>query len=206
MIRAVCFDLGGVVFDSPFPALAALERSHRIASGSINAAIVAPGSQGAWARHERGETDWASFMVALERDLSHLPVTAEEVVGAVSASLRVRPEMLAAIARIRAAGLSTAAITNNWFEPDGSTTASTVAERFDVFVESAREGIHKPDPAIFARTLERLGVEAGDAAFLDDVGRNLKAARVLGFGATIKVEEPKAALAELACLLDLDLR
>ena len=36
-----------------------------------------------------------------------------------------------------------------------------------------------------------------EAVFLDDIGGNLKAARALGM-ATIKVEEPGAALAELA--------
>ena len=41
-------------------------------------------------------------------------------------------------------------------------------------------------------------------AFLDDIGRNLKPARALGM-ATIKVDDPDAALRELGALLGFDL-
>lgn len=51
---------------------------------------------------------------------------------------------------------------------------------------------------------EKLGVAPARVAFLDDIGRNLKAARELGM-ATIKVEDPDQALRELGTLLELDL-
>ena len=54
-------------------------------------------------------------------------------------------------------------------------------------VQSCIEGLKKPDKAIFDLTLERLGVAAGDAVFLDDLGGNLKTAREMGM-ATIKVD------------------
>ena len=47
-------------------------------------------------------------------------------------------------------------------------------------------------------------MEPPESVFLDDIGRNLKAARALGM-ATIKVEEPVAALRDLGKLLGLDL-
>jgi putative hydrolase of the HAD superfamily len=47
-------------------------------------------------------------------------------------------------------------------------------------------------------------VEPSRAAFLDDIGSNLKPARALGM-ATIKVVEPDAALRELGALLGFDL-
>ena len=47
------------------------------------------------------------------------------------------------------------------------------------------EGVSKPDPAIFAVVLERLGVEGREAVFLDDLGSNLKSARSMGM-TTIK--------------------
>ena len=49
-----------------------------------------------------------------------------------------------------------------------------------------------------------LGVAPTDAVFLDDIGRNLKAARALGM-ATIRVEEPDSALRELEKLIELRL-
>ena len=52
-------------------------------------------------------------------------------------------------------------------------------------MQSNVEGVSKPDPAIFAVVLERLGVEGREAVFLDDLGSNLKSARSMGM-TTIK--------------------
>lgn len=48
------------------------------------------------------------------------------------------------------------------------------------------EGIKKPDQAIFDLTLSKLDVEPHEAIFLDDLGSNLKTARLMGM-TTIKV-------------------
>jgi putative hydrolase of the HAD superfamily len=40
--------------------------------------------------------------------------------------------------------------------------------------------IAKPDPAIYTHTLEKLQVDPGDAIFIDDLPRNIKAAQALG--------------------------
>ena len=53
-------------------------------------------------------------------------------------------------------------------------------------VQSCLEGLKKPEKAIFDVTLERLGVEPEEAVFLDDLGGNLKTARLMGMS-TIKV-------------------
>ncbi|HKA92206.1 MAG TPA: HAD-IA family hydrolase, partial [Acidimicrobiia bacterium] len=71
---------------------------------------------------------------------------------------------------------------------------------FDVVVESAVEGLRKPDPRIYLLVCERLDVAPAAAVFLDDLGANLKPARELGM-TTIKVGDPDAALAELASVL-----
>jgi epoxide hydrolase-like predicted phosphatase len=111
--------------------------------------------------------------------------------------------MLAAIGRIRASGRKAAALTNNWKagEPD----LRPLTPVFDLVVESAIEGIRKPDPAIYERACERLRITPADAIFLDDIGANLKTARALGM-TTIKVTDPDTALAELEGLLEISLR
>ena len=48
------------------------------------------------------------------------------------------------------------------------------------FIESRVEGLRKPDPRIYERACSRLGLAASQAAFLDDIGANLKPARALG--------------------------
>jgi putative hydrolase of the HAD superfamily len=58
-----------------------------------------------------------------------------------------------------------------------------VDEIFDVVVDSAFVGLRKPDPAIYELTLERLGVPARAALFVDDIEANCVAARELGMRA-----------------------
>ena len=108
--------------------------------------------------------------------------------------------MVAAIGVIRARGLKTGALTNNWADEAGRREASPTEGWFDVVVESAVVGLRKPDPRIYRMVCERLDVTPRATVFLDDLGANLKPARALGM-TTIKVAAPDAALAELESVL-----
>jgi putative hydrolase of the HAD superfamily len=201
--RAVVFDLGGVVMGSPLHAIADYERSAGIPNGFVNRLVVASGAPGAWARLERGELSLDEFYPQFDRECAAAghAVSARAMMERIAVAAQPRPAMLAAIRRIRGRGVATSALTNNWVGEGGRGDARDwLAELFDVVVESSVVGIRKPDPRIYALALERLGVAADEAIFLDDIGRNLKPARALGMR-TIKVEEPGRALAELAELL-----
>jgi len=198
--RAVIFDLGGVVVGSPLEAIAAYERAHGVPGGFINRVVVATGHAGAWSQLERGELGLEEFYPAFERDCEAAGhcISARALMERVAAATVPRPAMLEAIRRIRARGIIAAAITNNWIAEEGS--AGSLRHLFDLVVESAVEGMRKPDPRIFIAACERLGIVPSEAVFLDDIGSNLKTARSLGM-TTIKVVEPDAALAELEGLL-----
>jgi putative hydrolase of the HAD superfamily len=58
-----------------------------------------------------------------------------------------------------------------------------VDEIFTVVVDSGFVGLRKPEPEIYALTLERLGVPAETAVFVDDVELNCEAARAVGMHA-----------------------
>ena len=199
-LAAVIFDLGGVVLGSPLAAIASLERERGIPAGFVNRVVVETGAGGAWSRLERGELDLERFYRAFEADCERAGrrVAARPMMERIAASAGPRPAMLAAVACIRRRGLKAAALTNNWSGEGDGTRA--LRGHFDVFVESCVLGLRKPDPRIYQHTLAQLGVEPAAAVFLDDIGRNLKSARALGI-ATIKVEEPERALAELEGLL-----
>ncbi|MCH8930255.1 MAG: HAD-IA family hydrolase, partial [Proteobacteria bacterium] len=53
-------------------------------------------------------------------------------------------------------------------------------DAFDLIIISADVGLMKPDPAIYELTLEQLGFEPHETAFIDDFSENIKAARQLG--------------------------
>jgi len=204
-IRAVIFDLGGVVVGSPLHAIAAYERELGLPEDAVNRVVVASGPGGAWARLERGELGLESFYLAFEADCAAagLALDAREMMRRIALATEPRPVMLEAIRRLRAAEVRVAALTNNWIAEEEGTRM--LAPLFDVFVESAVVGMRKPDPRIFTHTCAALGVPAPQTAFLDDIGLNLKAARALGM-TTIKVEQPEAALDELGAVVGLPLR
>jgi putative hydrolase of the HAD superfamily len=203
--RAVLFDLGGVVVGSPLHAIAAYEEELGIPAGSVNRVVIGNGADGAWARLERGELTLEPFYDAFDRECASAGcrLSARTLMERVAGATAPRPAMLDAIRRIRERGLIAAAITNNWVAEEGS--AGSLRHLFDLVVESAVEGMRKPDPRIFTIACERLGIAPSDAVFLDDIGTNLKTARSLGM-TTIKVVEPDAALAELEGLLGFPLR
>ena len=201
--RAVIFDLGGVVLSSPFPSIHRFERTSGLAAGTVARVVTQGGPDGAWATLERGEYSMEQFYAALDRESARAgtPFSARALMQAIGEAATLRPEMLEAIRKLRARGLETAALTNNWKARDALyRTMGSLREEFDVFVESCRVGIRKPDRRIYEFALRELGVPAREAIFLDDMGQNLKPARALGM-TTIKVDDPGIALAELEALL-----
>lgn len=202
-LRGVLFDLGGVVMGSPLHAIAAYEREIGAPQGFVNRLVVATGPTGAWSRLERGEFGLDAFYAAFDaecREAGELAVSARAMMQRIGAAAQPRPRMLQAIGAIRARGLRTAALTNNWVGEGGDTGTHHMEGVFDAVVESAVVGLRKPDPRIYEIALAQLAVPAAQVVFLDDIGRNLKPARAMGM-TTIKVDDEAQALADLAAAL-----
>jgi putative hydrolase of the HAD superfamily len=77
------------------------------------------------------------------------------------------------------------------------------AELFDDVLDSHEVGLRKPNPAIYRLSLERLGVTAGRAAFLDDVQTNVAAAAAIGIHGVLVDEDPCQAVATVRALAGL---
>lgn len=94
------------------------------------------------------------------------------------ATMTADPEMLA-LAHGLKRDVAVALLTNN-----GHLTFEMMPELFpemlplfgDRLTVSAMFGTHKPDPAVFVRTLERLGFAAGETLFVDDKPENAEGA------------------------------
>ncbi len=201
-IRAVIFDLGGVVLGSPLHAIAAYERAHGITAGAVNRVVADTGAEGAWGRLERGRIGLEAFAPAFEAECAAagFALDARRLMAEMATASQPRPTMLAAIASLRARGLRVAALTNNWTSEERDDGTRALHGHFDAFFESSALGLQKPDPRIYQHACAALGIAPDEAVFLDDIGRNLKAARALGM-TTIKVDTPEQALAELTELV-----
>ena len=202
-------DLWEYEWDEATRAFDAYDHGNGLKAGTTRALIRRSSESGAWAALERGELRMEAFVAALEAEAlaAGFRLDARRLMGAIGSSLGPRPEMTRAIGHIRSRGLRTAALTNNWTDDDRQPTDDGVRETglFDVVIESAVEGLRKPDTRIYALALARLNVLASEAVFLDDLGMNLKPAREMGM-ATIKVIDPDSALAELELILGFALR
>ncbi|MBI4758255.1 MAG: HAD-IA family hydrolase, partial [Chloroflexi bacterium] len=51
---------------------------------------------------------------------------------------------------------------------------------FDVFISSAVEGVRKPNPSIYVRASQKLGVSPERCLFMDDSVENIEGARRVG--------------------------
>jgi putative hydrolase of the HAD superfamily len=101
-------------------------------------------------------------------------------------------EVWALAARFRAAGGRTALLSNSGPEVMARVRADHPLEaRFDAVVISCEVGLAKPDPRIFRLCLERLGLSAGAALFVDDRADNVEAAARVGLQ-TLQFEGPDA--------------
>lgn len=205
--RAVLWDFGGVLSSSPFEAFAAYERHLGIPEGFIRTVNATNPDGNAWARFERNELDIDGFdaAFAVEAEALGHRVDGREVIARLAGELR--PAMVEAVRQCRRHGFVTGLLTNNVVAPSFSGWAGSldVHDVFDVIVESAKEGVRKPEPAAYELVLGKMGVEPSETVFLDDLGINLKPARAMGM-ATIKVVDPDVALSELEALLGVSLR
>lgn len=207
-VDAVIFDLGGVVFASPFEAFDIYDGRAGFPVGTTRSIIRASSETGAWAALERGELTQLDFHAALNAEgaAAGFAIDAAKVMATIGEGSGARPEMLQAITRLRGHGLKVGALTNNWANDHGETTPPGLSalDIFDAVIESAKVGLRKPDPRIYEMACEALGVSPATTVFLDDLGINLKPARAMGMS-TIKVVNYLDALNELSALVGLDL-
>jgi putative hydrolase of the HAD superfamily len=210
--RAVLWDFGGVITESPFDAFARLERERGLPVGFIRRINAADPDTNAWARFERSEITLAEFDFAFGDESE---AAGHRIGGAEVARLlygAVRPAMIGALRRCKAHYV-VACLTNNVIAGPGHGLPTTPAREaeveramqlFDHVLESSRLGVRKPERRFYELAVETLGVRPEEAVYLDDLGINLKPARAMGM-TTIRVGDPDDALQELETILELPL-
>ncbi len=154
---------------------------------------------------ETGRVREVDFLEALadelERDLGHRPEM-HRFSEIYFEALEPNWPMIELMRELGAKGRTMAMLTNNvreW-EPRWRTMLP-VDEIFETVVDSAFVGCRKPDPEIYRITLERIGLEAADCLFVDDVAENCATARELGMAA-VHFQHNDQAIPEVRAALD----
>jgi putative hydrolase of the HAD superfamily len=205
-IRAVLFDLGGVVFDSPLDGFARYEQEIGLPANFIRTLNSTNPDNNAWARFERGELHREAFIEAFEAEALTAGHRLEGLRVLETLKGDVRPLMVQALRRLKDAHIRTAAVTNNVAPlASGERDVSELMTLFDAVVESSVVGVRKPEEAFYKLALDALDVGAKECVYLDDLGVNLKPARAMGM-TTIKVVDAEEAVTELERHLGISLR
>ena len=205
LVNTVIFDLGGVLSLSG----RALDVVHRFPDHPAEEVMAvmlgdyAADTDHPWHRLERGEISLDDYRSAVGRMIveAGLRMREPDVSADDSAAKRglnfdfVRSEaMLQLVHDLRDHGCRLGVLTNNVREfRDRWRSIMDFDTLFDDVVDSHEVGLRKPHPAIYELSLRRLGVEAHQAAFLDDMDVNVRAASALGmYGVLVDVDQQPA--------------
>ena len=204
-IDAVLFDWGGVITVPPGPIVEKLYRQIDVDQDQLRLRRKAyrdddPDSQ--FARLERGELSLEAYLTWSRQDLPG----AETIWDPESAHflfrhLTVVPEVVERIYQLKERGFLLGLLTNNIAEAWPTVNDGLpIDDLFDVVINSAFVGMRKPEHRIYVHALEKLGVRAEHAVFLDDNPVNLEAARACGL-TVVEVKQPIAALEKLEAVI-----
>jgi len=181
-VRTLLLDAGGVLVKPSFARVAAALRARGVAAEPealaaaeprAKKALDQPPSPGLSTDTARG---WHYFNLVLEQaGIARSPATDEALLDVKAWHDRhnlwedVPADVRPSLARFRAAGLRLGVVSN------ANGTLRRLLERlglapaFDVILDSAEEGVEKPDARLFQRALERLGSDAATAMHVGDL-------------------------------------
>ncbi|MFE4976588.1 HAD family hydrolase [Kitasatospora sp. NPDC056651] len=118
----------------------------------------------------------------------------ENLMGRAWGGVRAAEDMIALARSARQAGLKVALLSNSFgLDPYDPYEALDVWELFDVTVISEREGVAKPDPAIYRLALDRLELPGEACLFVDDNPANLPPAEEFGITTVLADGQPGTA-------------
>lgn len=194
-IRAVLFDLDGVIRHFDPENVASIERNHGLDRGSVEAVAFASGiieqvTTGSITRRE-----WVARIGA---ELGN--VQAAEAWG--SQPFHVDKRMIVLVDELRARGIRTAILTNGTDTIPAEVASMNLGSHFEAVFNSAEIGWTKPDVRVFQHVLDALALAPDEVFFTDDSASKLVGAEELGMPTHhfIGVEGLRAALRGIGLL------
>lgn len=177
MIRAVIFDVGGVLLRTEdLQPRRDFEARLGLAPGAAEYLFY---NDAAGQRAQRGEISAEAHWQTLA---TRLGIIVPEL-APFWAGDRLDEDLLGLVRQLRPR-YQTAIISNAMSDLHSLLSERyPIAAAFDVITGSAYEGVMKPDPRIYLRTLARLGREPAEAVFVDDAPANVAGARAVGMHA-----------------------
>lgn len=204
-VEAVVFDFGGVIITPITDKLARIAERGGFDPGSLLEVLMGPRHESTdhpWHRSERGELPVAEIQGLLGpyAERHGVELLGDEIDLLLDAqTYSINRSVIECIEALQGrVGLGL--LTNSIREFRPTLERDVDLTLFDVVMDSSAEGSRKPEPVIYRRTTEALGVAAETIVYLDDFDHNLGPARAEGWQ-TIHVTDPEVAIAELEARL-----
>ncbi|HMB23351.1 MAG: HAD family hydrolase [Chloroflexota bacterium] len=196
-IKAVFFDLGGVIvrteFEAPRQQLADrlgmdYDDLYRIVFDSETSARASIGEI-------HVNEHWAYILQRLKR-----PVSEQETINREFFAGDIVDRTLLDYIRSLRGKYKTGLISNAWGDLRDFIVREKFEDAFDALIISAEVGVMKPKARIFQIALEQFGVSPNEAVFVDDVYENIRGCEKIGMKG-ILFKDPETALQQLKKLL-----
>ena len=206
-IDLVLWDIGQVLYQSPFERFGELEASTGMPEGTLPRGFFAAGGDPQWDAVDSGELDepeyWREIEAICRRNVPGLHLY--DALRELGWDGRGRP-VVVALMRDIPSRYRQAVLTNDAtkFLGVGWKDGWEYAADFERIVDSLDIGLRKPDTRAFAAAVELLDVDPARVLFIDDLEVNVSGARAAGLqGFRFDTTDPRSAVAGLRELLDL---
>lgn len=215
-INTILFDFGGVFTVSPFSAVEQVARERGHEPLQFSEIVFGPyhlDTDHPWHKLERGEIsieETRENILSLSKELGAEVDLWDVLIRMANGGRLVNEQVVDLLAQVKQAGYHTGIVTNNVKEFSDSWQSLIPMHHVDAVIDSAFEGIRKPNPEIFRRAIQKLSNIKPDAAidpsrcvFLDDVPSNVQSAIDLGMQGIVVTPNPDETVSILKKLLKL---
>lgn len=208
------FNMWGVVLTPrPEQVFQKFEDVHKLPSGFLGK--VASREESAMVRAQNGKLTLSQMIPEFDAECVESALQQSVVLPAefsvrvlleqLSHTLTVSQTVLLTAAALRQQGVLTGVLANQWVDDcasgDGLGRAlSLIGSHFDLLLQSCHSGFRVPEPSMFNSALQRLGVSATQAVWLDEDEEGVKAAEGAGMKAVL-VKDLREALQQLSVLM-----
>jgi len=199
-IRAVLFDLGGVLLRTEYQApRQKLAERFGMDYEDIDKLVFGGGPNGTSARATLGELTedehWLHVMKLLKQPAEERKNIEREFFGG-----DVLDRSLVDFLRSLRPQYKTGLISNAWSGLRAYIEREKFVDAFDKMIISAEVKVAKPSAKIYHIALDQLQVQAGEAVFVDDVWENIQACEKVGMKG-ILFKGPESAIKQIKALL-----
>lgn len=204
ILRGVIFDMGGILYQTPFEVMDRVEGELGLPEGSLPRGPFGETQDPDYNAMDAGLLEEPDYLRRLRGRLADRGLHVD-LYATIRPKLGPRQEVGDALLRIRRR-YRTAILTNDATAWMGETWWErwNLADRFDAIVDAGAAGLRKPSPEIYRRAADALGLPMEACLFVDDLRVNVEGAERVGMrGLRFDVTDPRGSVARLLEALEI---